>query len=369
MADKEQLSILNEGVSLWHQWRKINPAVVPDLSNASLRGADLHGANLSGADLRTIDLTGTDLSGANLSGADLSGANLSGADLSGANLSQANLIVAKFNGADLSNVDFRKANLSGVDFSYTNLSKADFSQANLQGADLHNAGLSNATLHDVDLRNASLRSADLYGVSLYNANLSNADLSNADLSSGQAIATNFHQATLTGACLEAWNINGSTTLRGVICEYIYLRREDGAMKERRPRNGNFRPGEFTTSFQQILKTVDLAFADGIDWTAFFLAFQELSERYGQKAVSIQAIEKKRGESLVVRLEVPRKADKSALERRAKELYRNKLALMERRYRNNLRAKDGEIAEYRKRNTNLTKITEILALRQLTAKKP
>ncbi len=367
MADKEQLSILREGVSLWHQWRKINPTVVPDLSNASLRGADLHGANLNGADLRTIDLSGTDLSGANLSHADLSGANLSGADLSGANLSAANFIVAKFSGADLSNVDLRKANLSGADFSFTNLSKADFSGANLQGADLRSAGLNSATLHDTDLRNATLRGADLYGVSLYNANLSNADLSNADLSSGQAISTNFNQATLTGACLEAWKVNGSTTLRGIVCEYVYLRREDGNLKERRPRSGNFGPGEFITSFQQILKTIDLTFTDGIDWTAFFLAFQELGEHYGKKALSIQAIEKKRGEALVVRLEVPQKVDKSALEQQAKELYKNKLVLMDRRYRTKLRAKDRDIAAYRQRNSNLTKIAEILALRQITAK--
>ena len=368
MADQEQLAILREGVHLWHQWRQSNPDIAPDLSNATLRGAALRGANLSGADLRTIDLSAADLSGANLSDADLSGANLSGADLSRANLSKANFIVAKFSGADLTEVNLAKANLGGADFSFTNLSKADLSGANLHGADLHSAGLSHATLHDVDLRNSSLRSADLYGVSFQNANLYNADLSNADLSEGQATATNFNQATLTGACLEAWDINGSTTLRGVICDYVYLRRENGTLKERRPRSGNFRPGEFTTSFQKILQTIDLSFPEGIDWTAFFLAFQELSEVSGKKVLSIQAIEKKRGEALIVRLEVPQKIDKAILEQRAKELYNAKVAILERRYRTNLNAKDSDIAAYRQRNTNLTKIAEILALRQLNAKK-
>ena len=75
-----------------------HPSIKPDLSGATLRGADLFDADLSFTVLprgrtsarrapREADLSGANLSGANLSGANLSGANLSGADLSGANLS------------------------------------------------------------------------------------------------------------------------------------------------------------------------------------------------------------------------------------------------------------------------------------------
>jgi uncharacterized protein YjbI with pentapeptide repeats len=63
-----------------------DPPGFPNLSYASLSGANLTVAKLSGA-----NLTGAKLSGANLTGASLSGADLGGANLSGANLSEANL--------------------------------------------------------------------------------------------------------------------------------------------------------------------------------------------------------------------------------------------------------------------------------------
>src|SRR5262245_10390514 len=96
MANDEHVALLKQGVDAWNAWRRYNPDIRPDLSEANLSGADLRRAHLYGA-----NLTGADLSGADLSEAGLSGADLSGADLSKADLSEAPLVSADLTGADL----------------------------------------------------------------------------------------------------------------------------------------------------------------------------------------------------------------------------------------------------------------------------
>lgn len=100
MAGVEHLLLLRQGVEIWNQWRKKNPAVKPYLREAVLRRMDLSGANLREANLRKADLSGSKLVGADLRSADLFGASLVGADLSGR--------------ADLSSSDLRGANLQDV---------------------------------------------------------------------------------------------------------------------------------------------------------------------------------------------------------------------------------------------------------------
>ncbi|NEQ54105.1 MAG: pentapeptide repeat-containing protein, partial [Leptolyngbya sp. SIO3F4] len=175
----------------------------------------------------------------------------------------------------------------------------------------------------------------------------------------QALGTHFEKSIFTGACLEDWNINSATRFDGVICQYVYLK---VIRQERRPRKGIFNSGEFATLFQTAVDTVDLIFKDGIDWQAFSQSFQTLRNQYADQDLSIQAIEKKRGDAFVVRVEVAEDADKTAIESSAKELYETKLALMEQRYRSELQAKDGEIIAYREQSANLMKITEMLAAR-------
>ena len=87
MANDEHVALLKQGVKAWNAWRRENPDIRPDLSNADLRGADLSGANLARANLREAFLFK-----ANLGSADLVEANLRDhADLSGADLARANL--------------------------------------------------------------------------------------------------------------------------------------------------------------------------------------------------------------------------------------------------------------------------------------
>jgi uncharacterized protein YjbI with pentapeptide repeats len=83
LANPEHLAKLKEGVEAWNQWRKQNPGIRPDLSEADLSGAHLIGANLSGANLSTTNLSGVYLSRATLIGTNLEGANLTACSVYG----------------------------------------------------------------------------------------------------------------------------------------------------------------------------------------------------------------------------------------------------------------------------------------------
>lgn len=97
MADPSHLQKIRQlSASEWNQWRRDNPLVRPDLTEANLATAHLAGANLTRA-----DLAGANLRGANLAGATLIRANLTGADLTRANLARANLTRADLTWANL----------------------------------------------------------------------------------------------------------------------------------------------------------------------------------------------------------------------------------------------------------------------------
>jgi uncharacterized protein YjbI with pentapeptide repeats len=396
MTNKKHYAQLKKDVKAWNKWRAIEPDIIPDLIRANLTWADLSGADLSGADLSgaklfKANLSGADLSGAKLFKANLSRTNLSGADLSGAKLFEANLTWADLSGADLSGAKLIETNLSGAKLIEANLSKAnltwaDLSKANLRGADLSEADLSGANLtwaylneanlimanlgrtniNKANLSKAKLSKAKLNGLDLSRRDLSGLDLSGADISRAnlsrtQALGTDFTGAKFTGACLEDWNINSATKLDNIDCQYVYLKNDK---QERRPSKGDFAPGEFTKLFQKALETVDLIFADGIDWKAFLFSFQELQAKYGEENLSVQAIEKKSGGAFIIRLEVPQETNKAEIETQAKELYEHKLNVLEVRYHNQLKAKDEQIAIYRQQNTDLTEIVKLMAERPI-----
>lgn len=59
MANQDHLAILNRGVSVWNEWIRSNPDIIPDLRDADLRGLDLNEIDLSKADLSNTDIQGT----------------------------------------------------------------------------------------------------------------------------------------------------------------------------------------------------------------------------------------------------------------------------------------------------------------------
>ena len=200
------------------------------------------------------------------------------------------------------------------------------------------------------LAEAKLWQADLWGANLGGANLSEA----------RALSTNFTQAILTGACIQDWRINSETILENVNCSYIYFKVYG---QERRPSdpNRNFKPGEFARLVEKYIETIDLIFKGGIDWQTFLTAFQELQTESENNELSVQAIEKKRNEVFVIRIEVPADANKERIE-----------ASFWDKYQPLLEAKDREIkflsqqTQYiREDNTRLLGIIETMAEKENT----
>lgn len=147
MANQEQLVILQRGVKVWNEWRRINADAKINLSRAELQNLVLFGVNLKGAEL--------------------DGAYLGGVNLNRANLQEVNLMSTKMQGAKLINADMTRANLIGV----------DLEEADLSGAILKEAHLIGARLHRVNFSGANLENADLSFATVYNTIFINNDLS------------------------------------------------------------------------------------------------------------------------------------------------------------------------------------------------
>ena len=149
MPQKEHVDILNQGSVAWNQWRKDNPDIKPDLSEANLYKCDLSSTNLNDANLLKADLKFADFNMTNLKKACLCGADLymaflmttdfTGADLSEANLSQAECYMTDFSGASLQNADLTSAVLWGAKLIDTNLTNCEIGETIFANLDLSKA--------------------------------------------------------------------------------------------------------------------------------------------------------------------------------------------------------------------------------------
>ena len=160
--------MLLQGVDGWNAWRRRNPALIPDLSEARLVNANLERAVLDGVDLRQADLSKAQLSHASLNRANLESATLILADLLGAVLNESRLSGASFFGAflfgtRLKSVNLQGANLLGASLMGADLTNADLSGAHLMSANFHEANLSGARLVQSDLTAACLIGTTLEG--------------------------------------------------------------------------------------------------------------------------------------------------------------------------------------------------------------
>lgn len=253
-----------------------------------------------------------------------------------------------------------------------NLNLLDLSGFNLRGANIQGANLFGTDLLEADLTNANLRKADFTGADFRNATLTGADLSEARLIRTQALGANFEKATFTGICLEDWNIDSTTNLTGVICDYVYLKSKYSPsnkryiLQERRPHSGTFEPGEFTRLFQKTLDTVELIFRKGIDWQAFLVAFHKLEKEPGNFPILIQSIETKYRGTVIVHLNVLPEVDKARIEQSFKQCYKQEVEKNEADYQENLAStlqSDELISKYRQRNADLKAMIQVMAKAQ------
>jgi uncharacterized protein YjbI with pentapeptide repeats len=362
-----------------------------NLAEADLRDANLTLANLSRADLSRADLSGQDRSGVILVGADLKDANLSGAKLNGADLTRADLSRVNLSEADLSDTDLSRANLSRVD-----LSKTDLRGTNLSGTDLRRANLTGADLSGTDLHGTDLREANLIRANLNGANLTGANLTGANLFKAQALGTNFTQAVFEETCVEDWSIDSETNFSGAIFGAVGLDNSQSVPLPMIQRSPNVSTQE--SSFQQVdslqdsqfgqqvsftstldsiqadgvqatdltadldSNTVELTFADGIDWQAFLLAFQDLQMQYGEQNLLIQAIANPNELICTIHLSLPPGENKAELESQAKKLYEVQLKALELSYQTELQATDEQIATYRRQSADLLEVVKLQAIR-------
>jgi hypothetical protein len=146
MANEEHLAILRQGVDVWNKWRKKNPEIIPDLSEA---------------DLERMDLKEVDLERANLHSAKLNGANLRFAVLSYATLEKAEFFEATLFGTLLNEANLKRAILFSANLQSSILAGANLQRADLRGANLFGTFLSFADVTDMKIGFTSFSGIDL----------------------------------------------------------------------------------------------------------------------------------------------------------------------------------------------------------------
>ncbi len=217
--------------------------------------------------VRFAAFKGTDFSCATLTGAIFEWTNLQGASFSqGTRISKINW----YNARCLECACFEKNYLQYPKIRYLVVRREwdekDFSGLNLKGINLENATLNNKVLFiGTDLSNSKLHNANLQGAILKQTRLEGADLSN---------------ATLTGACIQGWSIDEKTNLKGVNCDYIFLKDEPDSRSGIKPRlpdaaAGDFQQGEFEALYTKDPSIVHLFIRNNYDRQALNTAFQQL----------------------------------------------------------------------------------------------
>ena len=290
------------------------------------------------------------------------GTNFQGADLTEANFTQAILKNTTLSNAILNRTCWfhaKKVNLARVDGTILtdsavqdlvvtkNGDNKSFVGRSLKGANLAGADLCNANLTEADISQATLQQACLEG---------------ANLTKTQALGTNFNKAKFTGACLEAWNVDNTTQLDQVDCDYVYLLNNQ---QERRPSSGKFASGDFTKLFQEVLHTVDLIFRNGIDWKAFTYSFKKLQVENEDIELSIQSIETKGDGVVIVKVNVPADDNKAKLHSEFTQNYQVALEAVKERYQAELKSKDEQIAIYRQHQADLQEAIKLIAIRPVS----
>jgi uncharacterized protein YjbI with pentapeptide repeats len=259
--------------------------------------------------IRTLSLTFGSLRGTSFKGADLTDTNFAQTKLKSANFSNSRkrtTNLTRTNWRDSKNLDkARPGNSIFSNFKVLQLlttgqgTNQDFSQFNLRGANLDSAQLNGANLKNADLSQASLRKTDLQ---------------HANLTEVQAIGTNFTGAYLTGACLEAWNIDRAN-LSGIDCAYYFLREtpDNKGSRDRRPHDPDrtYEPGDAEKMLTEAQNIVEVLLKKCTNAKDLAQSLQRLTETYPESI--LQKLERKDNSDFLVTLTVPPDTDKANVE--------------------------------------------------------
>lgn len=216
-----------------------------------------------------------------------------------------------FNQADLTNAFFTSANLKGGNFKNAiitgvlwyrvkSLERArvgndylkfyqvrelvvrldgkgqNFNNLNLEGINLETPNLSEASN---SLERTNLSSASFVGTNLNKANLQGVNLEKANLKQAKLNGANLTKACLTGAIIEDWNIDQTTILSNVKCEFIFLKEHpdpNSGIQKRLPHPPSiFKPGDFEKIFIGERNTVKLFIRHEQNRQALTAAFEHL----------------------------------------------------------------------------------------------
>ncbi|MEM6717504.1 MAG: pentapeptide repeat-containing protein, partial [Cyanobacteria bacterium P01_C01_bin.147] len=237
-----------------------------------------------------------------------------------------------FSGADLTKASFAHATLKHLNLADSSQRSTILIQVRWHHVqELNRARLGTSNLQDPRVRHllVTLKGAnqDFSGADLRGTNLAGAELHGANLTEAQCIGTDFTQAQLTGACLEGWNIDETTILKDVDCDYVFLKEQPDRYgnRERRPHNPDkiFQPGDFEKFFKEMLDTVQILIRQGIHPQVFKEALAQLMTNYDLPDDAVQGFEKK-GEDVLVTIAVPTDTDKGQFEQAFDELQALKL---------------------------------------------
>ncbi len=201
MANPEHSAILKEGVSIWNDWRKNNPEIIPDLKGITLIGQNLGGFNLSKANLIDSDLRSAQFDDADFSSADLTGVRLTKTTVRNANfigsfLKDAILILTQFEATRLNSAILVGANFEGSKFTNCDLSNADISNTRLSNLNIIAGDMKGIRLNKSQIINSiftkiNLNQAKFNGVYIDNSEFKNNDFKQADLSDAILHSTTF----------------------------------------------------------------------------------------------------------------------------------------------------------------------------------
>ena len=270
----------------------------------------------------------------------LNGANFRGADLTGARFRGANLKHVRLAGvSNLQRVDFRGA--KHLRLAYTKDTLLEQPQVRELLTSGEGAGKSYAGLN---LKGAFLAGATLTGVDFIETNLSDADLSGADLDGAwlirtQLVATDLSGARLTGACIAAWNIDKTTRLQDIHCEYVFLASDQ---KLRQPDSGQFKPGEFSRLFQEVAETMDFIVESRLELEALQQAIRKLREQ-GAEGLEIQGVTRKE-DAVVVHVTAPPDLERERIHAEALRQKDMEMKLLETKYETKLLGKEERIRD-------------------------